>query len=404
MFDFFSFDAIIYKPIYMWTMLTFCVMLFAQFSVSTDCNRLLSRGSAIPAFTLSAILILFVGLRPVSYLFGDTVNYAHGYNMYGYADFHVDTHEEWLWATIKGLCQMAHFTVNEWFLVIEIGYIGFAFLGLRRLLWESPWMALMFFLSAFSTWSFGVNGLRNGLACSMLIYAFSMLSENESSQNALVKGLSWGGRFGWAAFIAFLAMGIHRSTSLPIAGALVAIFLIKKPINAVYIWAISIPLSFVIGGTVTNFFMGLGFDDRMTSYVVTAEQYKDSFSGGLGFRWDFLAYSSMPVLLTWYVNKKASNHPKEDAPDGTGVVADENSMRMFNILATTYILCNTFWIYVIRASFSNRFAYLSWFLYPVVIAYGVIRLHIWKDQDRKSALILLMHAGFTIFMYMIGKA
>lgn len=96
--------------------------------------------------------------------------------------------------------------------------------------------------------------------------------------------------------------------------------------------------------------------------------------------------------------------PAEDGnPAGTGVVADADSLRVFNILANTYLLANAFWVMLIRANFSNRFAYLSWFLYPILMAYGVIRLHLWEDQDRKAGLILLAHAGFTIVMYLLGK-
>ena len=73
------------------------------------------------------------------------------------------------------------------------------------------------------------------------------------------------------------------------------------------------------------------------------------------------------------------------------------------LLFSTYILANSFWVMVIKAAFSNRFAYLSWFLYPVVLAYAVIRLHIWPDQDKKAGLILALHAGFTIIMFMLGK-
>jgi len=58
---------------------------------------------------------------------------------------------------------------------------------------------------------------------------------------------------------------------------------------------------------------------------------------------------------------------------------------------------------VIRAAFSNRFAYLSWFIYPLVIAYPLLRMNIWEDQDRKTAQILLAYSGFTFFMHLIGK-
>jgi cytochrome bd-type quinol oxidase subunit 2 len=199
---------------------------------------------------------------------------------------------------------------------------------------------------------------------------------------------------------------------LPLAAFLAATYVIKSPKWAIYFWIASIGVSLVAGGTMVNFFAGLGFDDRMSAYGNSMDQYADSFSS-TGFRWDFLAYSAMPVWLTWYVTKKAETERAlygdtvEEAETniaGAGRIADAHSMRVFNILATTYILANSFWVMVIKAAFSNRFAYLSWFLYPVVLAYAVIRLHIWPDQDRKAGLILLLHAGFTIIMFMLGKA
>ena len=120
----------------------------------------------------------------------------------------------------------------------------------------------------------------------------------------------------------------------------------------------------------------------------------------------------MPVWLAWYVTAKAEKEralygdtieEAETGITGAGRIADAHSMRVFNILATTYVLANSFWVMVMKAAFSNRFAYLSWFLYPVVLAYAVIRLHIWEDQDKKAGLILVLHAGFTIIMHLLGK-
>ena len=214
-----------------------------------------------------------------------------------------------------------------------------------------------------------------------------------------------------AGFILLLAFGIHRSIALPIAAFLVASYVIKSPKIAIYFWIASIGLSLVAGGTMVNFFAGLGFDDRMSSYSQMSEETAREFSH-TGFRWDFLLYSAMPIWLTWYVIQKAekertlygeTTEEMETGVLGAGRIADAHSMRVFNILATTYILANSFWVMVISAAFSNRFAYLSWFLYPVVLAYGVIRLHIWEDQDKKAGLILLGHAGFTLIMFLLGK-
>lgn len=386
--------------LYYWAVFLFCLFLYFNYSGSDNCDKLLKKNSMYPALILTLFLMVYMGLRPVSHTFGDTVNYAWGYKLAnGSAFFKIDFDKEWLWDFIMLTCKQSGFTVNMWFFIIEIGYLGFVFLGLRKLLHENPWMAMLFFLSAFSTFTFGTNGIRNGLACSMVVFAFAIAAN---------KGV---GQLIQAGIVLVLAFGIHRSTALPIIAFFVASYLIKSPKFAIGFWVASIGLSLVLGGFFTKFFMGLGFDDRMTSYATSMEQNKDQFSQ-TGFRWDFLLYSAMPVWLTWYICKKVDEERAlygetqeeiETGVPGAGRIADAHSMRVFYILSTTYMLANSFWVMVNKAAFSNRFAYLSWFMYPVVIAYAVIRLHIWEDQDKKAGLILVAHAGFTILMYMMGK-
>lgn len=386
--------------LYYWAVFLFCLFLYFNYSGSDNCDKLLKKNSMYPALILTLFLMVYMGLRPVSHTFGDTVNYAYIYrNAAGLAFFSPDFEEEWLWDFILQTCKQSGFTVNMWFFIIEIGYLGFVFLGLRKLLHENPWMGMLFFLSAFSTFSFGTNGIRNGLACSMVIFAFAIAANRNIGQLII------------AAIVLVLAFGIHRSTALPIIAFFVASYLIKSPKVAIGFWVASIGLSLVLGDYFTNFFMGLGFDDRMTSYGSAMDKYKESFSNA-GFRWDFLLYSAMPVWLTWYVCKKVDEGKAmygetmeeiETGVPGAGRIADAHSMRVFYILSTTYMLANSFWVMVNKAAFSNRFAYLSWFMYPVVIAYAVIRLHIWEDQDKKAGLILVAHAGFTLGMYLIGK-
>lgn len=391
-------DPFIVSQIYYWAVFIICLFLYFSYSGSDNCDNLLKQNSMFPTLMLTVFLMIYMGLRPVSFAFGDTINYAAGYaRLVGTASFSIDLNKEWFWHFIEVICKQAGFTVNMWFLVIEVAYLGFTFIGLRILLKENVWIAMLFFLSAFSTFTFGVNGIRNGCACSMVILAFAVAAHQNTSKLLLAGG------------ILLFAFGIHRSISLPIAAFLGASYFIKSPKWAIYFWILSIGVSLAAGGAVTNFFAGLGFDDRMSQY--STSEYDDQFSQ-TGFRWDFLAYSAMPVWLTWYVTKKVETErvlygdtieEAETNITGAGRIADAHSMRVFNILATTYILANSFWVMVIRAAFSNRFAYLSWFLYPVVLAYAVIRLHIWPDQDRKAGLILALHAGFTIIMYMLGK-
>lgn len=385
---------------YYWGVFLFCLFLYFSYAGSNDCRNLLKKNSIAPALILTIFLIVYMGLRPVTFAFGDTINYAGDYRRATGAEMvAINIKDEWLWAVIMIACKASGMSVSGWFLLIAIGYLGFVLMACKRLIGENPWMGMLFFLSAFSTFTFGTNGIRNGLACSALTFILAYAAGKNIVHLCL------------AGIMAFFAYGCHHSIALPIAAFLAATYVIKSPKVAIYFWVASIGISLVAGGAVSNFFMGLGFDDRMTQYSNGMGEFGDQFSQ-TGFRWDFLAYSAMPVWLTWYVTKKAEKERKmygdtaeeeETGITGAGRIADSHSMRVFNILATTYILANSFWVMVIKAAFSNRFAYLSWFLYPIVLAYAVVRLHIWEDQDRKAGLILLAHAGFTLIMHMLGK-
>ena len=188
------------------------------------------------------------------------------------------------------------------------------------------------------------------------------------------------GRY-FLVFLMLLALFIHRSSMLPSVMALTSLFYLKDTKVALRFWYASIVLSLFAGPAFEHFFASLGFDDRMSAY--TAEGSSDGLLYS-GFRFDFLFYSAFPVWMIWYVTQRRKfNNPE------------------YSVYANTYLLCNAFWILVIRASFSNRFAYLSWFLYPLVIAYPLMRMNLWKDQDRKTAIIFFFYTGFTFFMFFV---
>lgn len=385
--------------LFYWVTFIICVFTYINYSSSTSCEKLLNKNSIVPALILICVYIIVLGLRPVSPRFGDTVNYARTYRntlpLFG----EIDMSKEWLFALFRTWCRSMGFSVNVFLLFIEIGYLGLMFWAYKKALWENAWFAILFGLSAFSVFTYGVNGLRNGLACSIVTLAIVFAAKDK---NYLIAGV-----------LCFLALGVHKSTLLPTATMVAALFVIKTPKLALMFWAASIPLSLVAGGPISNFFMGMGFDDRADAYMSGDNMQYGNFSH-TGFRWDFLAYSAMPVWLIWYVQKKIEKkrltmgvektlEEAESGVYGAGILADTESMRVFNVIAIVYLLSNAFWVMVIKAAFSNRFAYLSWFIYPLVLAYGVIRLHIWEDQDKKAALILLAHMGFTMIMYFLGK-
>ena len=70
----------------------------------------------------------------------------------------------------------------------------------------------------------------------------------------------------------------------------------------------------------------------------------------IGFRWDFLLYGSVPILEgIYFVFKRKYNN------------------QFYCILLSTYILTNAFWVLINEVPFSDRFAYLSWFMMPLLL-------------------------------------
>lgn len=330
--------------------------------------------SQLSAVILTLFFIFFLGLRPVSRGdFGDMWLYALNYEKNSTEYSSISIHGEWLWNNISVFCSHMGMNDNEYFFTIELLYIGSMFFCACYLTRHNLWLTMLFFFTAFSTYSYGTNGIRNGLACSFTLVAICLLI----GEGRLKKVLS--------LFLMFCAVGIHRSIVLPSASALMTLYVVKDTKWAFRFWLVSIALSLVLGNAVAQFFAALGFDNRLEDYY--QGQFKEGnierFSS-VGFRWDFWLYSAAPVVMIWYVTR--FRHFTEIG---------------YTMIANTYLLCNAFWIIVIRSSFSNRFAYLSWFIYPLVIVYPLLRMNLWKDQDRKTAIIYFLYSGFMFFMYFI---
>ncbi len=327
------------------------------------------------AFILTLMVTFYLGLRPVSNAFVDMGLYAYAYRGGSQIFRPISLHTEWLWSNIMVACQRMGLNVNEFFLVIEFGYIGCMFAFAWKHTRRNLWLMMLFFFIAFQFYSFGTNGIRNGLACSVSLLAIAFLINADESK--LSRNLAF--------VLFFLSMGIHRSATLPAVAALGSWYYLKNTKLALRFWFISIGVSLAAGPMVEQFFVSLGFDDRMEQYSsANMTERTASIFRGTGFRWDFLMYSAAPVVMIWYVTRYRRFTDKA-----------------YSVIANTYLLCNAFWIMVIRAAFSNRFAYLSWFIYPVVIAYPLLRMNLWKDQDRRTALTYFLYSGFSFFMFFI---
>lgn len=359
-----QFDPSLYYPIFLYSLLVITLG-YALVIQAQDLCFLYRRTNNILIFFYIILFVFFTGLRPLSSVFVDTMSYAHMYSLYESGNKIFDPNsKEWLFEWMMYHCSSV-MNVQSFFLLIEFLYVLPVLWACYKFIPNHYLLMFIFCMGAFSFFSYGVNGIRNGMACSLIIAALACVNGNICER--IIGGL-----------LCFAAFGIHRSSALPIIG-LLGSFFVKDSRYIMGFWLFSIIISLVAGGPIEQFFISLGFDDRMEGY--SSENIDAGSFSSTGFRWDFLLYSSMPIVLGYYVLFIRK-------------VWDKNYLLLLN----TYILCNSFWVMMIRASFSNRFAYLSWFMYALVLAYPCLKLPVWKNQGGVTALILLAHFAFTFIM------
>lgn len=217
------------------------------------------------------------------------------------------------------------------------------------------------FLTGFFFYAYGTNTIRAGFAASFLLLALALYD-----------------RLLYFVLFLLIAVNCHFSMAIPALAMLVSRFYDKTKIYLL-LWLIAIPLSAVAGHSFEALFSSMSSDNRVSYLSVNA----DETNYNVGFRLDFILYSCVPVVMGYYYIIKRG-------------IKD----RLYSILYNTYILANSFWILVIRANFSDRFGYLSWFIYPAVLIYPALKYQLWNRQNEKVALIVFLHGLFTYIMFL----
>lgn len=361
--------------IYMWGLFILCLGYSLKLNTWNNTYLLSYHDNQLYALILAFVIILIMGLRPINGGFGDTLNYANRYYAIAanpqlalYELLQNDTGERLFTLLMIAMAFFDDATI--FFLIIEILYVGCTFIACFRIFRSNVFAAFLITICSFSYFSYGTNGIRNGLACAIILVAVSLA--NKSLFNKLL-----------AIILCLCALEIHKSTLLPSLAMLVAYFINNfKPI--LFFWVLSLFISALgFSDSISHFFESFGFDDRYYSYLEGAKNVEfmnQSFSN-VGFRWDFVLYSAVPIAIGWIV-----------------LIKNQVQNNTYSFLLNIYTICNAFWILVIRASFSNRFAYLSWFILPLVLAFPFLKINIWNHQSRKVALLILGNIIFTLII------
>ena len=314
-------------------------------------------------YLLLFFLIFHIGQRPASADFGDTINYYRAFVKYqNGGDISPNVGDYGWHVFMKATSQVT--SIHTFFTICAFIYI-FPMYKVSKEFFKEYWFyAFFMFIISFSFWTYGVNGMRNGAACSFFLWGLCYHK----------KKVLMGVLFLFATFF-------HKTALLPIFAFLLT-YLYNNPKTYFKAWLACIPLSLVLGSVFIVIFSSIGFgdDDRLSGYLTS--QAEEGTFANTGFRWDFLFHSSFAVFAGWYFVIKRK-------------FKDEIYFRLLN----TYLTCNGFWILIINANYSNRFAYLSWFMMAIVIIYPPLKERFFKNQHVMIGMIMVAYFSFTYFMY-----
>ncbi|MGO2103518.1 MAG: EpsG family protein [Psychroflexus halocasei] len=310
-------------------------------------------------FGLLSFVLLYIGLRPIHGVFVDMTTYARGFERVQSGE-KFDFKDPFFGLFLELSTRIM--TVNTYFFVCAMIYI-LPLYYLSKKWFKSYWFySFLLLVGSFSFFAYGTNGIRNGMATSLFLLGLA--------QNKKLNQFIWFG----------IALGMHFSMVLPLLAFIISQYY-NKPKKFIIFWLISIPISLVGGKYWSTIFAKLSlFEDKRLNYF-TDDTYSSSFSSS-GFRWDFLIYSAIPIIIGWFYIEKCKY---KDA--------------FYQNIFITYLISNTFWILVIQASFSNRFAYLSWFMMAIVMIYPLLKQRLLKNQHKKIGILTLIYFSFTYLMW-----
>lgn len=320
------------------------------------------------SFILLTIVILFIGLRDpygsFEYL-GDTSQYTAMYENINTVN--ILNQKDIGFMSLMKISYMCGLSINFFFIFCAFLYAMLPYLTFRKWFSANAFYALAIYVGAMSFWGFGINGVRSGLAASFFIYALGLTDKKWSM-----------------VFFMALSVLFHKSMLLPIA-AFISTRWFWDTKKLTFIWGLCIIICLLFGSEISKliFYFIQTVDDIRGSAITLDNTELTSAIEAIRFRFDFILYSAVPIILGWFFIYKKGYR-------------DKFYCRLLN----TYIIANSCWILLFMYQpYTNRFAYLSWFIMPVLMVYPLLKERIMANQYRFLALLLLCNILFTIILF-----
>lgn len=316
--------------------------------------------SRAEAYILCMFLIVFIGFRPIHKAFVDTLGYYEAWALSDWYGFDFGA-QNLLFDNIYIYIGALGFDISWFFLLIASIYFGTMLAACQKLFPNNTLLSFLVCLSAFSTYSYSTNGIKAGAAASIFLLAVAY--RDKLFISFLLVLISW---------------GFHHSMQLPVVAYCLTLFF-KNKNWYFYGWLFCLLMALGHVSFFQNFFAGIT-DESGAGYLTS-----DKYNTIKGFRIDFIIYSSMPILMGYFVKYKYKMEEK-----------------IYDIMLNIYLVCNGIWMLCMYAAFTNRIAYLSWFMYPIVLLYPCFTI---TDQYHPLVVnrnkIVVLHLAFTLFILSI---
>lgn len=288
---------------------------------------------------LLALSIMFIGLRnPFGSwrFYGDTYKYTQVFQKIQQDPTWISNKDAGFYNYMRFMAKYCN--IQTFYFCTALLYVIPAYFSFYKWFKKYAFFAVVLFVSSMSFWPFGINGMRNGLATSFFIFALAFKDKKIIMYSIIA-----------------LSITFHTSMVLPALALLVAEFY-KNTKVLLILWFLSIPISFLLGKSIMNnlyqlLTLSIGrFDGRGDFSNVSANLFSSS-----SYRIDFIFYSGITVALGYFF-----------------IYKQKFKAAFFTNIFNVYLIANTIWMYFIYFPYTNRIAYLSWFLIPILIVYPIV--------------------------------
>ncbi len=351
-------DKYLYEYIYLFICIFFLIWYLRDYKIPNVSNGK-QKGISLTIFIIVVVFSTLIGIRPMS-VGSDTIQYAQQYYFVKGEPFSWQSNtDNILFDNLFAFFGSLNLDISSFFIFIATIYFSCIAFASKKMFPQNTEIAFFSYLVAFSTFSYGTDGIKAGAGAAIFLVAMAYREKKMTS-----------------ILLALISIGFHHSMVVAVYAYIISL-LYKNTRMYFFGWAFATVIAIMHINVFQEIFAGFA-DETGKDYLTTSDGYMT------GFRPDFILYSAMPVLIGYimFVKRMVRND-------------------VYEFLLRIYLTTNSVWMLCMYASYTNRIAYLSWFMYPFVLLYPYLSISLGPYQVKETKTVVQYHMWFTAFMVII---